>query len=120
MVRHTLFNNGSVCLLGCLIPCFICRLSTVILFTVSTFVIDPVSLVRDHQIKEKLVEIGISVESYNADLLHQPWEVYDEKGETFRTFDAYWDNCLNKQPDPIAHSTPGRLVLASGNYYIVN
>ncbi|KAJ4890166.1 Rossmann-like alpha/beta/alpha sandwich fold protein [Raphanus sativus] len=30
---------------------------------------DPVSLVRDHTVKEKLVERGVSVQSYNGDLL---------------------------------------------------
>nr|KJB38414.1 hypothetical protein B456_006G253700 [Gossypium raimondii] len=71
---------------------------------------DPVSLVRDHNIKEKLAEAGISVRSYNGDLLYEPWEIYDEKGQAFTTFDAYWDKCLNMQMEPISFLPPWRLV----------
>ncbi|KAK4748312.1 hypothetical protein SAY87_014898 [Trapa incisa] len=75
---------------------------------------DPVSLVRDHDIKEKLVEKGICVQSYNADLLYEPWEIYDEKGIAFTSFDAYWNKCLNMQVEPVSHGTPRRLLLALG------
>ncbi|XVE65843.1 hypothetical protein DITRI_Ditri08aG0031600 [Diplodiscus trichospermus] len=71
---------------------------------------DPVSLVRDHSIKDKLAEAGISVQSYNGDLLYEPWEIYDEKGQAFTTFDAYWDKCLNMQTEPISLFPPWRLV----------
>ncbi|XWS53820.1 hypothetical protein CRYUN_Cryun10bG0033000 [Craigia yunnanensis] len=74
---------------------------------------DPVSLVRDHSIKEKLAEVGISVQSYNGDLLYEPWEIYDEKEQAFTTFDAYWDKCLNMQIEPISLLPPWRLVPAA-------
>ncbi|XP_059632359.1 cryptochrome-1 [Cornus florida] len=75
---------------------------------------DPVSLVRDHNIKEKLAELGIAVQSYNGDLLYEPWEVYDENGHALTTFDTYWDKCLNMQNEPTTHLPPWRLVPASG------
>ncbi|KAK6929783.1 Cryptochrome/DNA photolyase, FAD-binding domain, partial [Dillenia turbinata] len=75
---------------------------------------DPVSLVRDHNIKQKLVELGISVKSYNADLLYEPWEVYDDKGCAFTTFDAYWDKCLSMQMEPVSHLPPWQLAQAEG------
>ncbi|WOL16735.1 cryptochrome-1-like [Canna indica] len=56
---------------------------------------DPVSLVRDHKIKSQLVSLGISVQSFNADLLYEPWEVYDESGHAFTTFHAYWGKCTS-------------------------
>ncbi|KAE8731543.1 Cryptochrome-1 [Hibiscus syriacus] len=71
---------------------------------------DPVSLVRDHNIKEKLAEAGISVQSYNGDLLYEPWEIYDEKGQAFTTFDTYWDKCLNVQMQPVSLLPPWRLL----------
>ncbi|XP_056169646.1 cryptochrome-1 [Syzygium oleosum] len=70
---------------------------------------DPVSLVRDHHIKEQLVELGISVQSYNADLLYEPWEVYDEKGLAFTMFDAYWNTCMHMQMEPVTHAPVWRL-----------
>ncbi|KAK1379811.1 Cryptochrome-2 [Heracleum sosnowskyi] len=75
---------------------------------------DPVSLVRDHTIKQKLGELGISVESYNGDLLYEPWEIYDNEGHAFTTFDAYWARCLNMQKEPVSHLPPWRLVPVEG------
>ncbi|KAL8104920.1 cryptochrome-1-like [Apium graveolens] len=75
---------------------------------------DPVSLVRDHTIKQKLGELGISVESYNGDLLYEPWEIYDNEGHAFTTFDAYWSRCLNMQKEPASHLPPWRLVPVEG------
>lgn len=79
---------------------------------------DPVSLVRDHNIKEKLVEKGICVQSYNADLLYEPWEIYDDKGNAFTNFDAYWDKCLNLQMEPVSHSIPRRILPALGTFVV--
>ncbi|GAU25831.1 hypothetical protein TSUD_30950 [Trifolium subterraneum] len=76
---------------------------------------DPVSLVRDHNIKEKLVELGLSVKSYNGDLLYEPWEIYDEKGHAFTTFDRFWQKCLHKQMEPVSLIPPWQLVPAEGN-----
>jgi len=75
---------------------------------------DPVSLVRDHNIKEKLVELGLSVKSYNGDLLYEPWEVYDEKGHAFTTFDPFWQRCLHKQMEPVSLIPPWQLIPAEG------
>ncbi|XP_050217182.1 cryptochrome-1 isoform X2 [Mercurialis annua] len=75
---------------------------------------DPVSLVRDHNIKEKLEELGISVQSYNGDLLYEPWEIYDENGHAFMKFDAYWEKCLDMQMEQVSHLPPWRLIPASG------
>ncbi|KAG4157165.1 hypothetical protein ERO13_D02G045300v2 [Gossypium hirsutum] len=74
---------------------------------------DPVSLVRDHSIEEKLAEVGISVQSYNGDLLYEPWEIYDDEGRAFSTFDAYWDKCLNMQMEPVSLLPPWRLMPAA-------
>lgn len=75
---------------------------------------DPVSLVRDHNIKEKLVELGLSVKSYNGDLLYEPWEVYDEKGHAFTTFDPFWQRCLHKQMEPVSLIPPWQLIPSEG------
>ncbi|KZV43576.1 cryptochrome-1 [Dorcoceras hygrometricum] len=77
---------------------------------------DPVSLVRDHYITQKLGETGVSVQSYNAELLHEPWEVYDDNGNAFTTFDAYCDHkCLKLETGPGINLPPCSLVQATGN-----
>ncbi|KAL2463596.1 Cryptochrome-2 [Forsythia ovata] len=75
---------------------------------------DPVSLVRDHNIKQKLTELGVTVQIYNGELLYEPWEVYDDNGHAFTTFDAYWDKCVHMQKEPASHLPPWRLVPAAG------
>ncbi|KVH98553.1 Cryptochrome C-terminal [Cynara cardunculus var. scolymus] len=54
---------------------------------------DPLSLVRDHRMKEVLTSNGIAVRSFNADLLYEPWEVLDDEGRPFNTFTEFWDRC---------------------------
>ncbi|GKU85749.1 hypothetical protein SLEP1_g375 [Rubroshorea leprosula] len=75
---------------------------------------DTISLVRDHSIKEKLVELGISVQSYNGDLLYEPWEIYDENRHAFTTFDAYWGKCLRMRAEPVTHLPPWQLIPIAG------
>ncbi|XP_006846831.2 cryptochrome-1 isoform X2 [Amborella trichopoda] len=74
---------------------------------------DPVSLVRDHCVKQKLVEQGIIVQSLNGDLLYEPWEVYDDEGLAFTTFDEYWNKCISMSVEPVCLLPPRRLVPAS-------
>lgn len=87
-----------------------------VLFFFFFFLSDPVSLVRDHNIKQKLGELGISVQSYNGELLYEPWEVFDDKGRGFTTFDAFWDKCLHLQTEPSSNLPPWRLVQAAGMF----
>ncbi|GLJ53911.1 hypothetical protein SUGI_1151720 [Cryptomeria japonica] len=76
---------------------------------------DPVSLVRDHNLKQQLLDRGFMVQSFNADLLYEPWEVYDDNGQAFTTFDAYWKKCLNMPFEPEAPLLPPkRLVPPEG------
>lgn len=104
-----LFKTEST--LAALLECISAIKATKVVFN---HLYDPVSLVRDHSIKEKLVELGISVQSYNGDLLYEPWEIYDERGHAFTTFDAYWDKCLQMQMEPASILPPWRLVQAAG------
>ncbi|MQM06337.1 hypothetical protein Taro_039164 [Colocasia esculenta] len=76
---------------------------------------DPVSLVRDHTIKSQLAEIGINVTTFNGDLLYEPWEVYDEQGLAFTTFDAFWEKCKSLPVEPTFHLPPWRLVPPDGS-----
>lgn len=75
---------------------------------------DPVSLIRDHKIKNQLADLGISVQSFNGDLLYEPWEVYDENGHAFTTFNAYWDKCMSLPIDLTSPLPPWRLVPPAG------
>lgn len=75
---------------------------------------DPVSLVRDHKIKNQLVALGITVQSFNGDLLYEPWEVYDESGHAFTSFNAYWTKCMSMPIEPTSVLPPWKLVPPTG------
>lgn len=72
---------------------------------------DPISLVRDHRVKEVLSAEGVSVHSFNADLLYEPWEVLDQEGRPFTTFSGFWDRCLSMPYDPEAPLLPPKRIL---------
>lgn len=72
--------------------------------------LDPISLVRDHRVKEVLAAEGVSVRSFNADLLYEPWEVLDQEGRPFTTFSRFWDRCLSMPYDPEAPLLPPKRI----------
>lgn len=72
---------------------------------------DPISLVRDHRVKEGLLQAGVDVRTFNADLLYEPWEVSDPSGKPFTTFDAFWERCLTMQLEPEAPLLPPKRLL---------
>lgn len=73
---------------------------------------DPLSLVRDHRAKEVLTANGVSVRSFNADLLYEPWEVVDERGQPFTTFTSFWEKCLGMPFDPDAPLLPPKRIIS--------
>nr|CAD1836180.1 unnamed protein product [Ananas comosus var. bracteatus] len=75
---------------------------------------DPVSLLRDHKVRSQLTALGISVQSFNADLLYEPWEVYDANEHAFTTFDAFWKKCMDLPMELTSSLPPWRLVPVTG------
>ncbi|XP_051124249.1 cryptochrome-1 isoform X2 [Andrographis paniculata] len=73
---------------------------------------DPISLVRDHRVKEVLTARGVVVKSFNADLLYEPWEVHDQEGQPFTTFDGFWKQCLSMPYDPEAPQLPPKRIVS--------
>ncbi|MQL88944.1 hypothetical protein Taro_021519 [Colocasia esculenta] len=73
---------------------------------------DPLSLVRDHRLKELLSAQGITVRSFNADLLYEPWEVNDDEGQPFSTFAEFWNKCLSMPYDPAAPVLPPKRIMS--------
>lgn len=56
---------------------------------------EPWAVSRDRDLKALLKEeIGIEVHSFNAGLLHEPWEVKTLGGTEFKVFTPYWKACL--------------------------
>ncbi|KAF8406018.1 hypothetical protein HHK36_008098 [Tetracentron sinense] len=73
---------------------------------------DPLSLVRDHRAKELLTAQGIVVQSFNGDLLYEPWEVNDDQGRPFTTFSDFWNMCLSMPYDPASPLLPPKRIIS--------
>ncbi|KAL8128251.1 cryptochrome-1-like [Apium graveolens] len=73
---------------------------------------DPLSLVRDHRTKEILTAHGVTVHSFNADLLYEPWEVLDDVGQPFNTFAGFWSKCLSMPYDPDSPLLPPKRIIS--------
>jgi cryptochrome 1 len=54
-------------------------------------VYDPLSLVRDHEVKRRLSSAGIVARSFNGELLYEPWAVLKDDGSPFTTFAEFWE-----------------------------
>ena len=50
----------------------------------------PTTINRDTQIKKTLQDYGIEVDTFNAHLLNEPWEVQNNSGQYFKVFTPYW------------------------------
>lgn len=56
---------------------------------------DPLSLVRDRELKQRLRAAGIAARAFNGELLYEPWEVLDDAGRPFTDFASFWHKCDN-------------------------
>ena len=57
---------------------------------------DPNSLVRDNEVKAAMAGMGVACQSFNSDLLFEPWEVLSDEGEPLTCFQEYWDRCASQ------------------------
>ena len=54
---------------------------------------EPSAIARDRTIQEALRDSGIVVESFNANLLFEPWEVETRSGGPYQVFTPFWRRC---------------------------
>lgn len=66
---------------------------------------EPAAIARDTALKAALSNEGIGVESFNASLLHEPWQVRTLDGGPFKVYSAFWRACL-KRPVSLPLSAP--------------
>jgi len=59
---------------------------------------EPAAITADTAIKSRLRAAGYEVESFNAALLFEPWEIERAGGGPYRVFTAFWKACLNQGP----------------------
>ncbi|MDD9892393.1 MAG: deoxyribodipyrimidine photo-lyase, partial [Gammaproteobacteria bacterium] len=55
---------------------------------------EPAVIARDSVIKQTLAE-QVTVKSFNANLLLEPWQIQNKQGRPFKVFTPYWKTCQN-------------------------
>ena len=55
---------------------------------------DPISMVRDNEVKAAMLGINVYCQSFNGDVLVEPWEILSANGMPLTSFDSYWQRCL--------------------------
>ena len=70
---------------------------------------EPTAVARDADLKSQLRERGIATESFNGNLLFEPWTIRNGSGQPFRVFTAFWRACLTKSVAPPSKDAPRKL-----------
>lgn len=63
----------------------------------------------DTSLKSRLTEAGVAVESFNAHLLNEPWEVESKAGGPMKVFTPYWRAARAKAEPPAPKPAPGKI-----------
>lgn len=63
---------------------------------------EPAIIKRDTKIKKELQSQDCEVQSFNASLLFEPWEIENKQGKPYQVFTPFWKQCnaLDAELDP--------------------
>jgi deoxyribodipyrimidine photo-lyase len=56
--------------------------------------LEPAGIETDREVKRQLREAGLTVQSFNGNYLHEPWNVLNKQGEPYKVFTPYWKALL--------------------------
>jgi deoxyribodipyrimidine photo-lyase len=70
---------------------------------------EPAVIERDTRIKAELKHLGCDVQSFNANLLVEPWEVQTQQGKPFQVFTPFWKAAQAQLSQTGLQRPPGRL-----------
>ena len=70
---------------------------------------EPASIERDSLLKAELCQQHLLAESFNGQLLFEPWEVQTKEGRPYQVFTAFWKSCLAKPEPAEPQLAPGEL-----------
>lgn len=74
---------------------------------------EPAAIARDTAVKTALRSRGLSAESFNANLLHEPWTVLNASAQPYRVFTSFWRACIKAPIPPTSAAPPAALPAAS-------
>lgn len=58
---------------------------------------DPISMVRDNEVKTAMASCGVACHTFNGDVLFEPWELLSSTGQPLANFNDYWER-VNSMP----------------------
>ncbi|MDN5924596.1 MAG: DNA photolyase family protein [Xanthomonadales bacterium] len=70
---------------------------------------EPAMEIRDSNIKQMLIDIGVQARSHNGSLLFEPWEVETQSGDPYRVFTPFWRRALAQWKTPALTDAPQSL-----------
>lgn len=73
---------------------------------------DAAGIATDTDLKARLRETGIGVESFNGRLLHEPWEIRSKAGGSMRVFTPFWRTVRGKGEPAAPLPAPTRIAPA--------
>ena len=56
---------------------------------------EPNNIAQDTELKKQLINAGITVHSFNNNLLSEPWQQMNKQGTPYKVFTPYWRHCKN-------------------------
>lgn len=63
---------------------------------------DPISMVRDNEVKAAMASKTIFCQSFNGEVLYEPWEILGPGGQPFTNFEDYWSRVMSMPYPPPA------------------
>ena len=70
---------------------------------------EPSAIARDKAVKSGLRQAGLVAESFNGQLLFEPWEIQTKEQRPYQVFTAFWKTCLSKPAPDAPVPEPKRL-----------
>ena len=70
---------------------------------------EPAAVARDTTVKQALRAQNLVAESFNGNLLFEPWEVATREGKPFQVFTAFWRAALSRPQPAVPLASPSRL-----------
>ncbi|MDZ4811661.1 MAG: deoxyribodipyrimidine photo-lyase [Pseudomonadota bacterium] len=72
---------------------------------------EPAVMARDTRVKQVLREQGIEVQSFNAALIVEPWQVQTLQGNPYRVFTPFWRNASARVTQCLPQALPDSISL---------
>ena len=71
---------------------------------------EPTVVERDSYVKSELRRLNIAAQSFNGQLLFEPWDVATKEGRPYQVFTAFWKSCLARPAPDLPQEAPQQLL----------